>query len=952
MKNVAKKQSDSKTIVLTTAVQEGGKEYVVSLNGKEIGKFTGVSAVIPTAVDVVEKSKQGILGEQITVQAKVTVADGQSKAGIPVTFNIVTTQYNINPGGSLNAPIVTEVTTDENGVATYTYTRYASTAQQLATSDEVQAYATGKPSARSFGKVYWAAIQPLAITEVTEGNAVNNGAKKVYKVKAALEHAEAIYNGSTLTGYKVNVGFKENVNVTPDKAVKTVVVTDANGRNLGYPGQYTTSTVGNNSADKAIEILLDAKGEATFTLTGSNATVTPFVFVDQKVNPSNAAGTIARFDETELVAYAPELSFGKIQNLGLNLTSNGTQNAAAYRTTAPHASNIATYATGQVLTSGEFAAANQNSGGRSYTAVLTDVKIGALAPSNTVVKVSLAIGTALSANNDNAIVYLVDENAKKVYKVKDGQIIDLYTDAKGQVAFKLVGAKDSYATPTVFSDTGDTVNRLDKNDLQQAGEIAYFGDVKVETAKLTVDNKDVQTANVTDKAVFKYQTVDQNGFAYYSHDFVATFQVDATFSSAKVTYLDVNGVTRTETVQHGGSSTRSFTVKAVNGVAQIEVEAVRGTRVDVSANAHNLPNLHASATFQSVANDGIAAGAVITGRVIAVDKVSKRILLTNSSGQTYELSYAGADLVTVATPNSIDTFEATLTVRDEIQFTNAKEGTTSKFINYNNNDGTLAATISEPNSSAIDIKNKTVSIVIKQDLAKYDSATSEAKKGYDFGGETIGSATHPAVINVTGNNTIIKNAIIYGDITVDVANDISFENVTHHGNIIVKHTDGDTINVTNSSLDVVKLETKEHINLVGSSIKEVVVATSNEIKVTADATSSVAGYTVVPGIATTNIKQNGVVQTPVVEVPFTSVVTTTTTTGDTISFTFSPAVTESVTLTVAGTVATLDVATASDTSKKFTFVPTNNAALVLKIGSKEYTATYSGLGTVTFTRKY
>ena len=47
--NKVVKQTDAKTVVLTTAAQEGGKEYTVAVNGEELGKFTGVSAVIPTA---------------------------------------------------------------------------------------------------------------------------------------------------------------------------------------------------------------------------------------------------------------------------------------------------------------------------------------------------------------------------------------------------------------------------------------------------------------------------------------------------------------------------------------------------------------------------------------------------------------------------------------------------------------------------------------------------------------------------------------------------------------------------------------------------------------------------------------------------------------------------------------------------------------------------------------
>src|SRR5690606_34668142 len=46
--NAAIKQTDNKTVVLTTAVQKGGEKYTVSLNNQTIGSFTGISAVVPT----------------------------------------------------------------------------------------------------------------------------------------------------------------------------------------------------------------------------------------------------------------------------------------------------------------------------------------------------------------------------------------------------------------------------------------------------------------------------------------------------------------------------------------------------------------------------------------------------------------------------------------------------------------------------------------------------------------------------------------------------------------------------------------------------------------------------------------------------------------------------------------------------------------------------------------
>ncbi|MFJ7371702.1 hypothetical protein ACIQVU_20125 [Lysinibacillus sp. NPDC098008] len=462
IKNAAIKQSNKKAVVLTTASQTAEKEYVLSYKDEVIGGFKGVAAVIPTAVKMTEfqnpvvekettqvgshKSQQAPLGTQVTLKAQVTVGEGQSKANIPVTFNIIDSSNKETAHASLNQPIIAEATTDENGVATYTYTRYASTAYELVTEDEVQVYATGNPTARDFSKVYWAAIQPLALTEVTEGNNLNNGAKKVYKVKLA--------GGS---GQTVNVGFLDNVNVTPDKANKGVTVTDPTGKDLGYPGQFTTSSV-DETNNKQVKITLDKKGEATFTLTGSSETVTPFVWVDRK-GVNNTDPTVGRFDKTELVAFAPPVAFGKIQNMELTLTALGTSNAAAFKDGADAkiadklgAQSAYTYSNDVVNSKITKTAASkladdlENTGGRDYKAVLKD-KAGKLAPSGTDVKVSVKSGSALTTTGP---VYLVDNNTSTVYRLdssKSEQEFTLKTDSKGEVSFTLIGKKDSYATP-------------------------------------------------------------------------------------------------------------------------------------------------------------------------------------------------------------------------------------------------------------------------------------------------------------------------------------------------------------------------------------------------------------------------------------------------------------------------------------------------------------------------
>ncbi|GLC87894.1 S-layer homology domain-containing protein [Lysinibacillus piscis] len=944
VKNAAVKQSNKKVVVLTTAAQKADQEYTVSLDDEKVGSFKGIAAVIPTAIKVVEESQQNVLGAQVTVKAQVTVAEGQSKAGIPVTFNIVSTQNGSNnPSGALNPAIVAEATTDENGVATYTYTRYASTAQQLATSDEVQAYATGNATLRSFAKVYWAAIQPLTITEVTEGNTINNGAKKVYKVKVALDHAE--YNGTTTvidgktyaSGSYVNIAFEENLNVTPDKAVKSVDVIDANGVSLDYPGQFTTSLGGQNYANtKVVKLKVDSKGEATFTLSGSNGKVTPIVFVDQKENPTNASGQYGRFNPTELFAKAPTVDFSKIQNLGLTLTSEGTKDAAAYRTLPIFAGKDANSSASVFSYSDadKFATDLENTGGRDYKAVLTD-KAGKLAPAGTVVKVSVASGSALKTTGP---VFLVDNNRKVVYQLNNAKSTEefaLATNSKGEVSFTLFGNKDSYATPTVFVETGDSTG-LDKNDLQQVGEIAYFGDVRITTANLTVNGKKEATSTVSQSATFSYQTVDQNGKSYFkggtaADEFNVNFQVDTTFTAAQV--YDAKTGALLGTVNQGSAGSGSYTLKTTGGVAAIKVVSTNGNTVSVHATSAGLPSLSASAYFDKVTTEGIAAGQSVTGKVVAVDKDNKRLLLSNSTGSVvYELSYDDSDLFVQSEKVIADTFKSHLSVGEEVTFTQATDTTKKVFKNTNLNSG------------LVELKEN-VKLVLSYDNSVYDFNTAVAPavaKG------VIGkAATKTASIEIQGNNVTLKNLTLEGnlEITNKVKNDSTLDNVTVTGTTTVNGGDGNTFTAKDSTLNLLFLNIKEHIALDNTTITELIAKVTGS---TVTGTGTVTDVTTVNGVTAPVF--TGVTQTnpATPEVPFTATVTTTS--ADTVNFTFAANVTAAITSVTGGTVGT----TSGDTVT-VTFAPVLAGGQVVTVVSngKTYTATYTaGASTLVFSRKY
>lgn len=804
IKNAAVKQTNKKVVVLTTAAQEVGKEYTVTLDGKEIGKFKGIAAVIPTAIDIVEKSQQNVVGNQVTVKAKVTVAEGQSKAGIPVTFNIINSPNNATNvnNNSLNQPIIAEAVTDENGVATYTYTRYASTAHDLVTADEVQAYATGKATVRSFSKVYWASIQPLTITEVATGSSINNGAAKQYKVKLA-----GVNSGSSAADRTINVAYKENLNILPDKAVKTVNVTDSNGVNLGYPGQYVTSAgdqIAGTSGYKVVQLKLNDKGETTFTLTGSNATITPIVFKDLYQNTTNTDPSFGRFDATELFAAAAPVTFAKVQTLGLTVENLGVSNAAAFKGAAESAALTALLSSNTAVKT-----LPTDTGGRTYKATLKNPD-GKTVVSNTPVKVSVAYGTAQNKDNKFAEVYLYDMNAKKVVKVLSNTAdnrfeYSLLTDKNGQVSFKLLGEKDAYATPTIFTETGDKTG-LDANDLQTAGEIVYFGDAKVEKAKLLVDDEAESNAVVHEETELVYSTVDQNDNEYASAQaFTVTFSVSTTSNIANVklgTGTLVSGGygtnTLPDTVNQG--ATRTYAVQSVGSKASIKVDAPNGTQVSVSASAGAFPLSTAKVTFNKLNNEGIEAGQSLKGKVLAIDTDNNRILLTDSKGEkVYELTY-GAKELSINGANGVTeaTFEQELQPGEELHFT---QKTDTKPANFNLLNGVNSGVALSSNA-----------------IVKITDDRTTTKKVYNFGGQTL---TLKELI-VNSDNVVLKDGTINGTITTAKnVNDFGFDTFTHNGTFNHNYGDGNTLTLVKSKLGKVVLNFAEHVALdKDSSIQE------------------------------------------------------------------------------------------------------------------------------------
>ena len=583
--NAVVKQSDAKTVILTTSTQEAGKEYAVSYKGSEGVKFVAINnskvdKITATTIKPYQTSQQSKVGAQVTVKAQVTVAEGQSKAGIPVTFNI--DAVNDKATGTVtnfNEDRTVEVLTDANGVASYTYTQYH------AGLDTVYAYPTGVPTKRAdLTKVYWDVSQPLTVTPEADTSSVANDSKQVYKVQVSPEFVKAAQE----QGLKVT--FAENYNVNPEKVNYDAKV--ANGKaadDKEFVTPYQTSINGKQE----VKLEVNAKGEATFTVKGANTSVTPVVYIDGPVyNTSNddAGITNGKLDLAELQVTAPVLKFDNIKTVGLTHAAVSPEQKAsrsAFTLTELKASK----------------GYDENYGGRTYQATLKD-KDGNTAPANTTVYLTF------TDDEKNPTEYVVfDRNAGDVLaseaatQKNTNKTYELKTDAKGQVTYTIVAAKQAndnnsanggtnygYATPVVYLDNNSNTpnGKIDTLDTQANAEISYFGDAVIEKAVLAyyVGGKEVTDLTKlpigTDVTV-KYQTIDQNQFPYApAKEATAIFGLDTTFADL-VDIEVVNEAGKTIQVITGNTNSGISAKLNAEGQAFLKFKVGNESTVNVSA---------------------------------------------------------------------------------------------------------------------------------------------------------------------------------------------------------------------------------------------------------------------------------------------------------------------------------------------------------------------------------
>ncbi|MGE7934131.1 hypothetical protein [Viridibacillus arvi] len=605
--NAAIKQTDSKVIVLTTSVQEGGKTYSVALDGVKSRTFKGVSSVIPTGITSVENSNslQGIFGKEVTVKAQVTVADGQSKAGIPVTFNVPGNQSTLAP------TLTAEVTTDANGVASYSYTRYQ------ATTDDVLAYATGDRSKFASSKVYWGVTSQLSISEVNEGTTIKNGSNKTYKVKLVNT------NGNAIAGKKVHVSFLENVNAEVNKLSSATV----NGVN---PSQLK-----NGSAIKTAEVTTDSNGEAVFTVTGTNTTATPVVFVPTETTPVNNV-----YSAGLLQAVASKVTFSAQQtDYKLSIVGSGTKDAATGYANA-----------------------------REFTVTVTGKDGKPVA--NEFVKLGLNERLDNNISTNTKARFVTFDAAGVAHEAAENAISSVKTNAKGEATFYIgtaTGNVNDYATPFAWIDTNTSnaagSNVFESGEPSVTGELTEFTAERLVSSKLVTKNKDGKsTADFTSGSFAKYefQLANQSGnkitFANAGID-----KVTAQFNVTNTGAHDVL-VFKTQDAAEAYIAAQNSTTEAAGTL----ISPNRSESVEVTDKAEALANIFVvSAAKNKSTSVSVTSSAVATkvggGTVALVIGEAKEAKFTASN--EVSATYTGA-------VESFDTDNETITFKgkDEVAY--------------------------------------------------------------------------------------------------------------------------------------------------------------------------------------------------------------------------------------------------------------------------------------------
>ncbi|MEC2076096.1 hypothetical protein [Metabacillus fastidiosus] len=617
VKNAAVKQSDNKTIVLTTSAQKGGEKYTVKYNSKIAGTFDGISSVVPAKISLVETALQGVVGKEITLKADI----GVKEAGVPVTFNI-------KSENKLDQDYVVEALTDANGIATYSYTQYIA-----GNTNDVAVYPTGAPATRDIAKVFWGADTILTVVaDDKKGNTLNNGENKVYKV--TLKDAKT---GKVVEGRKLNVTFKENVDVTVDKLTKATV----NGVN---PYQLS------NGDKKDVQVTTNSKGEATFTVTGTNTKATPVVFEDNdKVNQ--------KLDSAELQVSAEQVTFAAQQvSHEITVTRDGGEEAAV-----------------------------GTDNGRKYKVVVKD-KDGKVAAGEIVnVAINEDIDRNISTNSKATFEQLADKDlaGDRTYTAGSAnKQITLKLNSKGEGEFVIAtgtGNINDYATPVVWLDINSSdakEGKLDEGEAFKLADKTYFVASKLTSGSLKAYDvagnrvKEDQTFKGTDTATFEFAATNQSGKTVPT---ASQPKINASYTVFNTGTSDVEVYDADKAKWETVSPNRSLTLTVISNAASKNTLSVRPAgdktaSVRVEANATTVPAVGSTDSAISLGNQEAKASFVSTtdigtsyiGTVTAIDTKDGKIAFDGKDSISYKTAtfrYNNADVEKAVFERTVQSYD-------------------------------------------------------------------------------------------------------------------------------------------------------------------------------------------------------------------------------------------------------------------------------------------------------
>ncbi|MBO0601179.1 S-layer homology domain-containing protein [Sporosarcina sp. E16_3] len=773
--NAVVKQTDAKTVILTTATQEGGKKYEVTLNAKKLGSFEGISAVIPASLKLNTTSLQSKVGNQVILSADI----GVKAAGVPVTFNVT-------PNAALNKAQVEEVYTNAEGIATFSYTQYTNG------EDFVAAYPTGAPTKRDFATVYWGVDNILTIEEDKAGSAVANGTKKVYTVTYLDPQT-----GRPVSNADLNVSFVENVDVDYS-AVAKATVTDSR------TGFTTTPYQAKNGQKEALSIKTDSKGKATFTVSGTNVAVTPFVFVDKNSAIGKNDGNNV-FDKEELKQEASKVAFAGAQlNYTLDITRDGEQEAA---------SGI--------------------ENGRVYKVKVADPKNENKPYAGGVINVGLdeLLDRNMSTNSEAKFTNVPNSTSVTARTGSNNQQVTIKLDSKGEGSFVLYGANNDLGTPVIWIDQNTSVNTqagvLEDGEPFKVSETTFFQAQRVMGAELNAVNKagkDAKDFPKADYGTFTFDILNQSGNPIGNYTGKVTLEIVNTgASNLTLTEIDQlvdqdgKDILGTKVIEVGGSLV--VVADIVNGKADLRLDAVGATSAAITAHAvtgsnwtvagvsktddRNFNTAVYAETFKATFS-GEYIPANFTGTVVAVNKTDKLVTLL-FGGSEYTLSYKDAQyyFLTSSVESTPEFFNTELTVGDLVTFTKAADDKSkNKFDIIQNN--------AAPGSS-----QNITSAVLAADGTTLTLTFGEAVKAASViaGDFTVAGGTVASLVPMTGDSkTVVLN--VTGTPTTVSAAANTFEYVS--GNLNAAITAHAITNVPGAKISPLTITTANKVAVTGT----------------------------------------------------------------------------------------------------------------------------------------